>query len=360
MNNQRSPYLFCEPFAGSAALTYWLLGGKPPISYMGGKSGYSSVIANILGLSQHHKPAGVILGEPGPFAGVHATLGGASGSAEDVAGWAVSSWWSIGQIAGAGGFNTTLAYPSIWGDGIRQPETASKIAQRFHTLPRAAEVANIIRSWKDEEPRALWERLKARGWPSLLLPEGCRGRWLGPQSVEEVAGFLVNTGWSYRGISDGPFDPSRAIPNADLGRGALTVEGVSDRCGDISFPSLAVWQGFAEDLPLPADLSGVICYCDPPYENTTGYKHGTCPRETVLRLARDWSGRGATVAISEAVRLDRELGEGWTSVDISHARKGQARTFTKNQGTNRKEPQEWVTLNREPVHVPAKQVSLFG
>ena len=127
-----------------------------------------------------------------------------------------------------------------------------------------------------------------------------------------------------------------------------------------TFPPLAVWQGVAEDLVLPGDLSGVVIYMDPPYQNTSGYKHGTCDRETVLRLARDWSGRGATVAISEAVRLDRELGEGWTSVDISHARKGQARTFTKNQGTNRKEPQEWVTLNREPVHVPAKQVSLFG
>lgn len=354
MNNQRSPYLFCEPFAGSAALTYWLLGGKPPISYMGGKSGYAHVIADILGLSQRHRPAGIILGEPGPFAAVHATLGGASGSAEDVAGWL----WSGSQAYKPGNPSAGLYVRTNGEQNISTEQLSANTADV--PLPASKAVANIIRSWKDEEPRALWERLKAKGWPSLLLPEGCRGRWLGPQSVEEVAGFLVNTGWSYRGISDGPFDPSRAIPNADLGRGALTVEGVSDRCGDISFPSLAVWQGFAEDLPLPADLSGVICYCDPPYENTTGYKHGTCPRETVLRLARDWSGRGATVAISEAVRLDRELGEGWTSVDISHARKGQARTFTKNQGTNRKEPQEWVTLNRPPVHVPAKQVGLFA
>jgi site-specific DNA-adenine methylase len=27
-------YIFCEPFAGSAALTYFLLGAKPPISYL--------------------------------------------------------------------------------------------------------------------------------------------------------------------------------------------------------------------------------------------------------------------------------------------------------------------------------------
>ena len=120
-----------------------------------------------------------------------------------------------------------------------------------------------------------------------------------------------------------------------------------------TFPPLAVWQGFAEDLALPADLSGVVIFADPPYAGTTKYKHGDCPRETVLRLARDWSARGATVAISEAVRLDRELGEGWHAVQIDHARRGAKRTFSKQQD-------EWVTLNRPPVHVPGKQVGLFG
>jgi hypothetical protein len=102
------------------------------------------------------------------------------------------------------------------------------------------------------------------------------------------------------------------------------------------------------DPPYKGDLTGKI----------TGYKHGDCSRETVLSLARDYSRRGAVVAICESVRLDADLGEGWYAVDISHARSGQVRSFTKNQGSNKKEPQEWVTLNRPPQYIPPKQSGL--
>jgi len=340
------PYVFCEPFAGSAALTYWLLGGKPPISYMGGKSGYSSVIADILGLSQHHKPAGIILGEPGPFAAVHATLGGASGSAEDVARWMLCSKQSYSQKGVEHGI----------GHIDRDCSTPEAIAEatEFCAMPASKAVANIIRSWKNEEPRALWERLKAKGWPSLLLPEGCRGRWLGPQSVEEVAGWLWVGGHS--NMHESGLAPQYANPEgtADGSWKAPPHDWLATRTESLpTFPALAVWQGMAEELVLPLDLSGVIIFADPPYAGTTKYKHGDCNRETVLRLARDWSGRGATVAISEAVRLDRELGEGWHAVQIDHARRGSKRTFSKQQD-------EWVTLNRPPVHVPGKQIGMFG
>ena len=70
-------------------------------------------------------------------------------------------------------------------------------------------------------------------------------------------------------------------------------------------------------------------------------------------MALDLSARGATVAISEAVRLDRELGEGWTAVQIDGERRGQKRTFSVQQS-------EWVTMNRAPVHVPGQQQGLFG
>lgn len=338
----RAPYVFCEPFAGSAALTYWLLGGKPPISYMGGKSGYAPVIADLLGLSQHHKPAGIILGEPGPFAAVHATLGGASGSAEDVAGWL----WSGSQAYKPGNPSAGLYVRTNGEQNISTEQLSANTADV--PLPAARAVANIIRSWKDEEPRALWERLKAKGWPSLLLPEGCRGRWLGPQSVEEVAGYLVHSAWGFsncvREEHDGYVGPGNHLK--------VTGESLAGRCVGPTLPLLAVWQGVAEDLALPPDLSGAVIFADPPYAGTTKYKHGDCNRETVLRLARDWSGRGATVAISEAVRLDRELGEGWHAIQIDHARKGAKRTFSRQQD-------EWVTLNRPPVHVPGKQVGLW-
>ena len=89
------PYVWCEPFSGSAALTYGLFGCKPPISYMGSKSGYSSVIYDALGISRLHPPAGIVLCEVGPMAAVHAALCGATGvDAGEVAKQMIFNRWS--------------------------------------------------------------------------------------------------------------------------------------------------------------------------------------------------------------------------------------------------------------------------
>jgi site-specific DNA-adenine methylase len=102
-----------------------------------------------------------------------------------------------------------------------------------------------------------------------------------------------------------------------------------------------------------------VVYADPPYlgdgsRKITGYPHGTCSRETVVRLAREWSERGATVAISECVGLAGDLGAGWHEVEITHGRKGQKRSFSVQQS-------EILTMNRPPQHAPHRgQVTLFG
>ena len=194
---------------------------------------------------------------------------------------------------------------------------------------------------------------------------------MGPQSVQEVAGWLMTRAWNHPACEN--FAATKAKDRMVTAKSgtlhkfvAVTPETQAGSVESLpTFPALAVWQGVAEDLVLPGDLSGCYILMDPPYKGDltgkiTGYKHGDCSRETVLNLARDYSRRGAVVAICESVRLDRDLGDGWTAVDISHARRGQVRSFTRNQGNNRKEPQEWVTLNRPPVHVPGKQVGLFA
>jgi len=362
------PYIFCEPFAGSAALTYFLLGAKPPISYLGSKTGFAPTIAACLGLSPRQRPAGVVLGEIGPMAAVHAVLGGAVGSAAEVAGVVTVSKWTFGHDPDAGGFNPGAAYGSQWGDsGYRPPTTPDKIAAPIADLPlphpRAAEVAAIIRGWAGEEPRPLWERLRREGWPSLMPVPG--GRWLGPQGVEEVARLLLAYRWSFS--EKGP-DHGYGGPGASKG-GTWGMEardaaiGIPRTSGMIAalptFPPLAVWQGSADALALPADLSGWVVYADPPYlgdgsRKITGYPHGTCSRETVVRLAREWSERGATVAISECVGLAGELGAGWHEVEITHGRKGQKRTFSVQN-------EEILTMNRPPQHAPHRgQVALFG
>lgn len=350
------PYIFCDPFAGMAAMTYWLMGCKPPISYMGSKAGYAHIIAAILGLSRHHRPAAVVLGDVGPTVAVHAGLFGATGvTARDVAGMVWVSMNSYRRGDPDSGIDL--------GDGRQNPAhnrqsgSLSAVSDSVVSppLPQAPAIAAIIRSWKDEEPRALWTRLKAEGWPSLMPVEG--GRWLGPQPVEEVARWL----WSMKRTHHDErsfMHQMRVKPTLDpakAGRRWMPEDPAPalDALPAAPFP-LACWQGTATRLveQLPERLDSWITYLDPPYSGTTGYKFGDCSRSEVLRLALDLHRRGATVAISEAVRLDRELGDGWHAVDIGTERRGQKRTFGATH--------EWLTLNRAPKVRPGVQVGLWG
>jgi len=102
----------------------------------------------------------------------------------------------------------------------------------------------------------------------------------------------------------------------------------------------------------PGDLEGCVIYSDPPYEGTTGYAHDL-PRAEVVRLMLGYADLGATVVVSEAVPLPELVGAGWEAIDIASTRKGQKRTFSREQG-------EWLTMNRAPVQKPAEQQGLFG
>ena len=346
-----TPYIFCEPFAGSAAVTYFLLGAKPPISYLGSKSGYAPTIAACLGLSPRQRPAGIVLGEVGPMAAVHAVLGGATGSAAEVAGMALVAGWSFRGGKDDTTFDPSRAIPDP--DGKRRALTLEGLAGRSAALPhpRAAEVAAIIRGWAGEEPRLLWERLRREGWPSLMPVPG--GRWLGPEGVGEVARWVWSASQSHR-----PAQPESGLYVRTSGAQNVDTLTTAARLAALPpFPPLAVWQGSADALALPNDLSGWVVYLDPPYlgdgsRKITGYPHGTCSRETVVRLARAWSERGATVAISECVGLAGDLGAGWHEVEITHGRRGQKRTFSVQKA-------EWLTMNRPSQHVSHRGEGTF-
>ena len=107
-------------------------------------------------------------------------------------------------------------------------------------------------------------------------------------------------------------------------------------------PDVAVWMG------TPGDLEDCVVYMDPPYAGTTGYA-ATLSRDQVVRHARAYAELGATVAISEAEVVIPE----WCAVEITGGRKGQKRTFSKQQA-------EWVTMNQEPAHRVATQPALFA
>jgi hypothetical protein len=108
----------------------------------------------------------------------------------------------------------------------------------------------------------------------------------------------------------------------------------------------------ARTIAPPRLPDGVICYADPPYSDTTGYKHDL-PRAEVVKMARTWADAGATVCISEAEPIPDLIAEGWHAVEISATRKGAKRTFSKQQA-------EWLTLSRPPSFVPRETMSLFG
>lgn len=124
--------LFVELCAGTAALSLRLhaRGARPPVSRMGAKTGYADAILRVLGLAPGARAAHYLWCEPDP--------------------------------------------------GVRLLLEAYRDAD----LARAA--AAIIRGWADEEPRALWERLRAEGPPVL------------PATGAEVARWVVTGQWAYR------------------------------------------------------------------------------------------------------------------------------------------------------------------
>jgi hypothetical protein len=78
--------------------------------------------------------------------------------------------------------------------------------------------------------------------------------------------------------------------------------------------------------------------------DTTGYAHDL-PRSEVVTLARRWAAAGAVVCISEAEPIPELVADGWFQVEITGLRKGQKRTFSKQQ-------REWLTISHPPKWVP--------
>ena len=340
------PRAWVELCCGSAAVALRLVGGphaNPPIGMMGGKRGYSRVILSVLGLRQGLGADEVWLNDPGPWGAVWACL---------------------------------------------------------VTPGKAEEVAAIIRGWQGEEPRALWERLKAEGWGELTTADDAArmmlcGTWsyrpMQPESgfnscvsgakestsavgnwatvrpitpeilasrVEAVARWLV---CQWGSLHDGGPASARVLDGIkrtqEKGgeRGPMSVESVASRLRPWPTP-VRVYHGSALDVPIHDDCRGVYVYADPSYRHpdgtaTTGYAQNIYAEDLRERLL-EWSARGAVVCISDARPLGGLMGDGWHQVEIGGERVGQKRTF----GNTR----EWLTLNRPPAWTPGVQVGLFG
>ena len=325
--------LFVELCAGTAALSLRLHqeGARPPVSRMGAKTGYANAILHALGLYPGQQAEHYLWCEPD--AGVRLLL---------------------------------HAYTD-------------------NELAKAA--ADIIRGWKDEDPRALWERLRAEG-PARCPPVDPRevARWAWVQGHEDMHGRDVKpqyqpgakdrdtwkpppSDWLARRFDASPtlpatiHDDARAIDPREVARWAHLMAAGAGKWGEWFAPShpVAGWVTAppettarrCEDLPpVPATIhpdacaveppplpKGTVVYIDPPYVGTTGYAHDL-DRPAVVDLALKWHAAGATVAVSEAEPIPELVALGWRVVDITGQRQGQKRTFSKQKA-------EYLTISPE-------------
>lgn len=266
-------------------------------------------------------------------------------------------------------------------------------AYRDHELALAA--ADIIRRWADEEPRALWERLKAEGpvkhigprevarW-TLALPGGAwtamppLAMYKGPGCHSSMEKTHLCTAVAKRfsslphynatihpdALQVDPREVARwcwsVVRTANGGMGSF-LEAQTGRDGGRNYQPTTPADRLSTLPTIPATIHpdalqvdpqqlppGCVVYIDPPYQGTTGYADDL-PRAQVLALAMKWAQAGAAVYISEAVPLNLP---GWHHIDIAGERKGQKRTFSKQQ-------REVITCNVPPAWVPAVQGVLF-
>jgi 16S rRNA G966 N2-methylase RsmD len=272
-----------ELCAGSAAISLrWLRAkARPPLGYQGGKQGYADAILDALGMNPGDGVGNdIILCEPGP-----------------------------------------------WGDAW----------EHWRTAGGRADTCARLEAWAGEDPRELWQRLRAAPVP----------RDLG----ERVATWAVLSFWKFGNkavcVKNGrwlaSFNPAAACREEYNAR--RIAEGAAPSFVDVSvvlsdlarrvrrLPDLSrvrVHRGPAQSLqPIP----GAVVYIDPPYQDTTGYGH-VFPRAEVLEVAERWRAAGCVIAVSEACVLPLD---GWRALQLPR-RKGARRTWSKQQ-------EEWLTIS---------------
>jgi len=221
----------------------------------------------------------------------------------------------------------------------------------------AAKIARLVaENGRDARGRPL---AKAAGHPDVMAPrlERMAERTYPPTFIardgravtpEEVARQWLLGAWSYEqgNTATGFCGPGDRRQDT---RAVAVAVAVADLAAE--WPPVTITAD-ARTLTPPRLPEGVIVYMDPPYLDTTGYKHDL-PREEVVKMARTWAAAGATVCISEAEPIPDLIAEGWHAVEISATREGHKRTFSKQQA-------EWLTLSRPPSFVPRETLGLFG
>ena len=280
--------LLVELCAGTAALSLRLskVGARPPVSRMGSKAGYAHAILQVLGLRPGQGAERFLWCEPDP--------------------------------------------------GCRL------LLEVYRTPGMAQEVATILRKWDGEDPRGLWDRLRAEGPP----------RWSTPLDPREVARWvriitanrLIPVRWDED--RQGWFNTGVGGTTHGGEEFATAIHSLVSKFLDLDVVLQADVERDSRTVDPSTIPEGTVAYFDPPYVGTTGYG-ADLSREEVVTIARRWSEAGAWVVISEAEPIPELVEDGWSKVEITWTRRGGSRTFSKQQ-------REWLTLSRPPKAHPGR------
>ena len=176
-------------------------------------------------------------------------------------------------------------------------------------------------------------------WREIADPAERAGAWLWLLQ-RSYGGKGPKAGMTSRHITNGP--------KSHQGEWRHTLDAPVPALGRLQampWPTTTVHHHDVREVePIP----GAVVYLDPDYDGTTGFEH-SLPRAEVLALAWRWHRAGAVVVVSEAGPLPME---GWYHLEITSARTSTPRNWSRQH-------REWLTMNREPVSVPATQLGMF-
>lgn len=161
----------------------------------------------------------------------------------------------------------------------------------------------------------MWDAVVNDGWepPSELTEEEYTAlRLAGPSPLRAFAGFACSFGGKFYG----GYARSKKTHYPSTGRRSV-LRGRS-MAGQVK---TTYTHGSYEALEV---RPGDVVYCDPPYQETTGYKTGAFDNPTFWKIAEGWTEAGATVFVSEY-----QAPEGWTPIWEKQ------QTISLNGGTDR-------------------------
>lgn len=300
-----SKVTFIEPFCGSAAVSYGLLGARRLAPYMGSKLRYVKQLLELMQLAPEALEAVILLD------------------------------------SGEWGRTLNTFHERDLADAV-----AAMIDQWGSARKAAMDAGEDVRYWTDD--RELYDQLVGAAYLPLATPTARAAAHLFLQ-VRAFNGKSVSVrrgAWHSHG-----FDPEYrdSKPGAKSNRGWATprwklAERIRKNIEPLSQVEILVrqWDHSVSRCPLlweEAVGEPRVVYMDPPYAGTTAYPHAF-GREKVLAMARDQYALGNTsVYVSEAEPLADLVAEGWEAVALVAPGQGK-------RAWQVSKVKEWVTFRR--------------